>query len=157
MKTNLPLTKGFSVIEVLFVLAIMSILLVLSLNGLFVNVQSQKNQRITAQLFHTLQWARTEAIKRNKTINVCGSFDNQHCSSDWSNGYMVFIEHTPIQTLRSEKIEPGLSIHSGNQTVIKYSGDGRCLSRGSITIGSLPKKTQKIVIYDSGRARIQSQ
>ena len=73
---------------------------------------------------------------------------------------MVFTK-TKEETLLSKKIllvEKNSSkslIHSGNLKTIDYKSDGSVLRRGSIVIETKANLLQKIVIYDSGRARIQ--
>lgn len=150
--------NGFSAIELVFAIALMSILFFICTANLTSSVDHQLSLNVTNKIFHNLQWARTEAIKRNQMIGICGTLDQQHCSSDWSSGYMVFVidkknkMDSSIGFLRLEKMEPLIKTHSGNQSIIKYSGDGRCLSRGTVFIG----KENKIVLYDSGRARIEN-
>ncbi len=148
--------KGFTLIELLITMTILSILLCIGSMGMNTLFLRQKNQCIAERIFHTLVYARSEAIKRNKIVGVCGSHDFQHCSLDWSKGYMVFIgdfpENYPLNILRVEKMQHSLDVYSNKQTVIRYKGDGSCLTRNTIFIAN----QQKIVIYDSGRARIES-
>lgn len=149
--------KGFTLIELLITMTILSILLCLGSIGINTLYFRQKNQCIAEQIFHTLAYARNEAIKRNKIVGVCGSQDFEHCSVNWSKGYMVFVmdfpeNDSPKNILRVEKTQHSHDVHSNKQTVIKYKGDGSCLTRNTIFIAN----QQKIVIYDSGRARIEN-
>jgi type IV fimbrial biogenesis protein FimT len=150
--------RGFHLIEIIITLGIISMLLLFCV-GFSFSFERQAIQNISHRLFHTLAWARSEAIKRNQLVGICGSLDLKHCSNDWSHGYIVFMmnDEKSIRQdlLRSEKITPFAKIDSGKQTVIRYSGDGRCLERASINI-SKEKSEQRIVIYDSGRARIET-
>jgi type IV fimbrial biogenesis protein FimT len=151
---------GFTFIELSFVLLIVSALALLCVSQ-FVLYEKYEAKTTTQTLFSTLQYARSEAIKRNQTVSVCPSSDFEHCHSHWSNGYLVFIGSdkqniVPQSILRIEKLKAGVTVKSQGLTVIKYSGDGRILTRGTIHINSHDTPPQKIVLYDSGRARIES-
>lgn len=109
------------------------------------------------RIFHALQWARSEAIKRNTTITICGSSDFHHCQTNWRQGFIVFIDHKkgPTHVLYSDKNSGLTDIHSGQLKSFKFYGDGRCLTRGTIYLNT-PKSVSRIVINDSGRIKIDS-
>lgn len=149
--------SGVTFIELIFTLMIIALLITLLSGDLSSFFLRQKNQCTTSLLFHTLQYARSEAINRNQIVALCPSLDSVHCSLDWSKGYIVFIPqennaNSPQELLRSIRVSN--PIHSGHLDIIKYSSDGRCLSRGTIHIGE-GEDQHKIVLYDSGRARIE--
>jgi prepilin-type N-terminal cleavage/methylation domain-containing protein len=151
--------NGFTLIELLITMTIVAILLIQSSLWLSPLLDQYTVTSDTNRLFSTLQFARSEAIKRNGVIKVCPSENSNVCSSDWSKGYIVFMdaidEGHNIKILRAEKSSPLSHIHSGKQKMITYVGDGRCLSRSTFTISSNDTQFQKIVIYDSGRARLE--
>lgn len=150
--------KGYSFIEILITLTIISLLLHLGCGAFGSLLDRYHSESVASSLFQHLQFARTEAIKRNRIVSLCPSLDFQYCTHDWTSQYMVFIaqENFPIRSenlLRTIKIPNSVRITSTNQAIIKYNGDGRSLSRSTISI-SMQKIKEKIVIYDSGRARI---
>ncbi len=109
-------------------------------------------------LYHTLQYAKSEAIKGNCLVTVCGTHDFQQCHPDWSKGYMVFKANkkgalSPEQILRRENRQTPFPIHSKRRKAFTFQGDGQCTTRGSIYIGETP--ATKLVIPDSGRVRIE--
>ncbi|MBS0289914.1 MAG: GspH/FimT family protein [Proteobacteria bacterium] len=155
--TNLP-RKGLSLISLMITLALTSLFFTLS-SGYFFLGEKYLVYKTTQQIFELLQWTRSEAIKRNQLTAVCGTTDFKQCSQHWSIGFMAFIIEPSslnnIQILRIEKNDDRISVKS-NQPVIKYSSDGRCFSRTTLKIRGKHTPNQKIVIYDSGRARIAS-
>jgi type IV fimbrial biogenesis protein FimT len=83
-------TRGFSFFELLTVLAIIAILTQLtwpSWRHLFKGVSSEL---LLDELNQTLQFARKEAQLRKARITVCGSEDQETCSTNWERGFLVF-------------------------------------------------------------------
>lgn len=154
-------SNGFTLIELIFTLGIVSILLILSTSISSVFIKHQVNTQ-TSKLFHTMQYARSEAIKRGQTVVLCPTQDFHLCSPKWDKGYMVFV---PAQNqtqdikniLRIETIPHHLTVNSKAITAIKYSSDGSSLTRATIhVINHQNQCEQKIVLYDSGRSRIEN-
>ncbi len=85
--------EGFTLIELMIVLAISGILMSVVLpayRGVIDNnrIMTQANLLITS-----LNLARTEAIKRNGPVTVCKSTDGSSCSfsaDGWEEGWMLF-------------------------------------------------------------------
>ncbi|MGD9591935.1 MAG: GspH/FimT family pseudopilin [Candidatus Berkiella sp.] len=148
--------KGFTLTELLVVLAIISVMVCLSQETLSL-LNRQSAFSASSQILSSLAFAKSEAIKRHTKIGLCGLAKDHTCSNDWSKGYHAFVlsDVTP-QALRYFTVPQNTTIHSGNQPMITFNFDGRCITRGTIYI-SQHENAQKIVIYDSGRARIASQ
>jgi len=156
------MNNGISLIEILISLAILS-LSFFSFSGML-GFFIEKNQAMgeSLHIFQRLQLARIEAISRNTVVAVCPTLNNQQCSQDWSQGYMIFIpeegKHQTTTTAKTvlhvEKNQQTVHVHSGKRSVIKFSSDGRCLTRGSIFVKH-QKNRYRIVLSDSGRIRIE--
>ncbi|MBF0340786.1 MAG: GspH/FimT family pseudopilin [Magnetococcales bacterium] len=106
--------RGYTLVEMLIVLAIVAILA--SLAAPFLIAVAQDNRLATQinLLVGTLQFARTEAIKRGTTITVCRSDDGTICGSNWKNGWIILSGATVIKSY------PALS---GNNT-LRYNLSG---------------------------------
>ena len=144
-------TRGVTFIELLLALAVLGVLLILctsSISNLFTQ-QQIKGQ--TQRLFHTLQYARAEAIKQNRQIMVCPTLDFIRCADDWSKGYMVFNSEKIL--LVQQNMHP-IPIKTSVTRII-YRGDGRAFNRGTFQLG-MGTQQYRIVIYDSGRSRIEA-
>lgn len=155
--------KGFSALELLIALSIMALVMVLAISSFANRFQKESIETITQQIFHSLHFARMEAIKRNQVISLCGTRDFQTCSLDWTQGFMVYIDVNRDGKFSSEDVILRMNKHksstvcvdSGQIISFKYAPNGRCITRGTITIHNSDISPYKIVVYDSGRARIE--
>jgi len=155
---------AFTLVELLTTLAITAIIAALAVPPLIGRLQKESSTSAAQKMFHILHFARMEAIKRNQNVIVCGTDNFKSCSNNWSNGMMAYVDFNKDGTLNHQDIvlrvdKPKshlMQIDSGNITAIQYAGSGRCLTRCTIRIRTQDKLQSAIVIYDSGRARIQS-
>jgi type IV fimbrial biogenesis protein FimT len=91
---NTPLTTahqpGFTLIELLVTVAVTGVLLTLAVPSF--REMSIKNQLsgYSNDLLGTLNFARSEAVRRGIPITVCTSNDQKTCSGTWSDGWLVF-------------------------------------------------------------------
>ena len=87
--------NGFTIIELMITIMILALVVTLGVPGFSVTI---KNNRLASQyntLISTLNFARSESVKRNdKNVTICASTDQASCSnsSDWSTGWIVFVD-----------------------------------------------------------------
>lgn len=152
--------NGFTLIELLIALAISALLVMISSPTLLSLFNRLQHQSESLSLFEMLQFARSQAIVRQQNIAVCPSKDLMHCSLDWSQGYIAYVvgsKKIPSEEsviLRVHQNFHAIPIESPSLKSIEYTPEGRCLSRGTLYFRG-KDQTQKIVLYDSGRARME--
>ena len=168
--------KGWSLLETLAVVAVLSLLLMLAVPSL---LQWQHEQRLLAQaqeFMHTLQWARSQALVLRTRVTVCTSADGQSCarSGGWQQGWLVFEDANANASVDAgERIlqrfgarPPGL-MGTGNSLVSRYvsyqaEGRGQTLS-GAFQAGTIRwcwsgVKTQRLVVLNAlGQARLDQE
>ena len=84
--------KGFTLIELLMATAILGILIALSLPSFQDTIESMNTNSQIKVLLTTLNFARSEAIKRGGNVAICASNDGTDCdANDWSAGWIVFV------------------------------------------------------------------
>jgi type IV fimbrial biogenesis protein FimT len=85
---------GFTLVELMIVLAIVSILLMVGAPSLKTFMQGNRLVASTNELLSALHLARSEAIKLNSRVSICESSDGSTCSNtgSWQNGWIVFVD-----------------------------------------------------------------
>jgi type IV fimbrial biogenesis protein FimT len=90
---NRQIDRGFSLIELLVVMAILSILLAVSLPNFRDMIESNSTNSQAKLFLTTLNLARSEAIKRGGNVAICASDDGADCDEDsWEEGWIVFFD-----------------------------------------------------------------
>jgi type IV fimbrial biogenesis protein FimT len=82
---------GFTLVEVLIVLLILSILVIIGTPGLLEAIRANRTLTQADTLHITLEEARDAALLHGHTIALCASSDGETCASstDWSVGWLV--------------------------------------------------------------------
>jgi type IV fimbrial biogenesis protein FimT len=90
-----PRLSGFTLVELMVTLVIGAVLITMAVPSFTTTIQ---NNQVTTQIndfVYTLNFARTEAIKRGTRIGVCKSPDGSNCNTSttgWEQGWIVFID-----------------------------------------------------------------
>ena len=126
--------KGFSLIELLVGIAILTILMVMAAPSFYSLIQNDLSISISNNLQMGLNYARSEAIKRGSNVSICPASDSTFsaCGSNWANGWIIFLNPTgsnAISTstvLRTEAIDrTGATITTSPAlTVATYTSSG---------------------------------
>ena len=140
MDYNIHMTKnnhGFTLIELVVTLAVVSILLVTGIPALN---QMTTNNRLVTQINNiagSLAVARSESIKRATSITLCGSTDGATCNTtNWESGWIVFSDVNNNATLDAatdnmvkivDAFSGGTTLRlsrSDSTSVVRYKSDG---------------------------------
>lgn len=156
------LSVGFSLFELLIVLALIVVVCSFSVPSFSTMTQRSTRFALLQQLLHQLQFCRQAAMQLGTTISLCPSDDGRHCQGQWQQGYVIFTDnlhdhiiHSPQQILRYQQI-------LSHQTTLYYRGfptsryiqwQSNGLTRGQN--GSFYLGERRVVISHSGRARIE--
>ena len=130
--------KGFSLIEILVVLTLAAILFAFALPS-FENLV--RGNRVSSQfnmLMSSLNFARSEAIKRNTPVTICRSNDQATCAGQWQNGWIIFVDNGVIGTVNPPN-DTVLNIHEplAGGTTLNYAVINKVtyLANGLISVG----------------------
>ncbi|WP_148717413.1 GspH/FimT family pseudopilin [Chitinolyticbacter meiyuanensis] len=90
---------GFTLIEAMIVIALISIILSIAAPSLRNMMQDSRLASASEEMLTSMMLARTEAIKRNARVMLCNSSDpaatSASCvtsSPDWKTGWLVFVD-----------------------------------------------------------------
>ena len=88
--------SGFTLIELMVTLSIVSILLTVGLPSLKTFMQGNQLIASTNELVSALHLARTEAIKLDTSVTICESTNGTSCTGpgtdNWEDGWIVFVD-----------------------------------------------------------------
>lgn len=84
--------RGFSLIELMVVVAITAILLVIGLPSFQGSMRSNRVATATNELMSSFTLARSEAIRSPGGAAICSTDDGTTCGGDWNDGWMVWID-----------------------------------------------------------------
>jgi len=127
-------TRGFTLIELLVTLSIAAILLGVAVPNFVTFIQNNRLATQANDLVTMLNYARSEAVKRNQTITVCSSTDGTSCagSTTWDGGLIVFVDtdgdgvvdggEAVLQVRQA--MEGSNTLRSGAQTRLTYQSNG---------------------------------
>ncbi len=169
--TALNFGKGFSLIELLVVMAIMGILLAVSLPSFQQTIESNMTNSQAKLFLTTLSLARSEAIKRGGNVGNCASSNGTDCDAGaWDEGWLVFHDANEDSNGAAGSVDAGDTIIRvfdplGAATVttftvnwIEYSSLGYSATPGTQTLLICPTSgtavnARSIEIGPSGRGR----
>jgi type IV fimbrial biogenesis protein FimT len=141
----------------MIVLAVMGILVSFALPSLSELIYSQRVKTATSDVFATLIYARSEAIKRASNVTIA-----PNSASDWSAGWRVTVTEAGSEVpLRVQDAISGVNITiSGDPASIVYRRDGRLTAAvAPFVLNSTQsvKATARCIRLDpSGRPNIQA-
>jgi len=88
----MPRKNGLSLLELLMVMALLTILAGLAAPGFQSTLDNREGELALRTLTTQLTLARTSAIEHGATVTVCPSLDGLGCSGTWSDGSIVFTD-----------------------------------------------------------------
>jgi type IV fimbrial biogenesis protein FimT len=115
-------SHGFTLVEMLVTLAIFAVLLMIALPSMRPFLQSQSVKNASMDLVSTVALARSEAIKRNATVDVKATN-----AADWSLGWVV---SQGTNVIRKQGSLGNIAITPSSAS-FSFDGNGRMTSTGA--------------------------
>ncbi|MGY1410331.1 MULTISPECIES: GspH/FimT family pseudopilin [unclassified Luteimonas] len=135
---------GFSLIELMVVVAVVAILAVVAYPSLTSVINSNRLSSNANELVASLQYARSEAIRRNARVSVCGSSDGATCDGTWTEWLTVLDSDDSI--LRRAAVRSPVQI-TADEDSITYRPNGFATA-AAITVcipTASPPENQRVV------------
>ncbi len=118
--------NGFSALELLITIAILSILALVTLPNMSGLLQSSRMGSAKNSLIVTLQRARMESASTSRNSVLCPSANGEQClaTGDWSRGWLLYRDDNGNG--RFDPVESLLQVHAMDPTELRVrTSDGR--------------------------------
>jgi type IV fimbrial biogenesis protein FimT len=99
---NRDKTQGFTLVELMIVLAVIAILMSIVVPGFQTMFANNNAATLSEDFASAVSYARVEAVKRGKPVSLCRSnSDGTDCDDtgdDWNVGYLIYLEGQASET-----------------------------------------------------------
>lgn len=159
--------QGFTLVELISTLAVLSITLLAGIPALHDLLEQHRLSAHTNLLLGQLQFARSESVKVGQRIGLCPSNDGEFCDDafDWSRGWIIFTDQN--RNRRRDATEPLVRVSRADGAVriltstgrrrIIYQPDGTVLGGSNATFRLCGKINQHhnraVIVSLTGRPR----
>lgn len=150
-------TRGFTLIELMVVVAILAILLTVAVPNFGPFVQESRMDSIQNKLVASLSQARSEAIRQGVDVTLCQRNTTENmadydCGNDWANGWVTVINDAVV---RVEDAMPDSITLTGTAVTFESSGQisGSSSLCFAVTDGDTDTDVRNIQISQFGRIK----
>lgn len=153
--------RGFSLIESMVVVVLLSVLTVIALPNLQQFVQQQRIRIVQHNLYADLMQAKSVAVMQQRTVVLCGSHDGLVCHNErsWQTGWIALIEDGPtapeVILVRADA-NPGIVLGYNNRRV-RIAPRGTTFQSGSFILcpeDLNPDLARRLVVNWAVRPRV---
>ena len=117
-----PRQQGFTLVELMVVLSIAAILFSIAVPNFNEMVERNRREGVMTDFSATIQTARSEAARSNKSVIMCASTDGAQCNStNWANGWILFTDKNNNQQFDTGATNDGDILESVRKLATGYT------------------------------------
>lgn len=162
---------GVSLLELLVSLSIAAILIAVSAPSMKTLIVNNRVANVTEEVYGSLMLARSEAIKRQRTVSLCSTIDAATCDEDnsgWHHGWLIFTDESNdgvlngrdqlIRRVATQSEQVSITWNRGYN--IRFNSRGQTSQAGTFNMcdqTDSDNASKNIVISMTGRLRTEVQ
>lgn len=160
---------GVSLVELLVSMLVLAILITLSAPDMRTLIVNNRVDNVASELFSSLMLARSEAIKRQRTVSLCSTVDQSNCDetrSGWHHGWLIFTDaagdgllNASDQLIRRVPVQSDIvSIFWNNGDGLQFNSRGQSARAGTFQICADEEGSdaKAIIVSMAGRVRTEA-
>jgi type IV fimbrial biogenesis protein FimT len=156
-------SEGFTLVELMVTIAIVAILTAIALPSFSTSIRNSRLASTTNEFIAAVNLARSEAVKSNRTGQICASSDGASCGTDWSEGWIVWSDangDTIIQAgeiRRHQQALNGITVASSSADAFTFTARGECEDCSGGAFGSGTTDVElRATPCDTGQLHVRS-
>jgi type IV fimbrial biogenesis protein FimT len=142
---------GFTLIEMMFGLAIIAVLAALAAPTYKEFTRESQASAAQNDLVTALSAARSESLRRSMPVSVCASTDGLECSggTDWAGGWLSFTDSTGAAKVL-DGADERVQVWSGYSTQLVLTGNGGLTAVRYLPTGMIDGAPSDFTLYVKG-------
>lgn len=167
--TTLHHQPGFTLIEAMVTVAILTIVLSIGVPAMTAMIENYRLTAVTNELLTSIQFARTEAIRQRNRVTICSRAANGDVcdnATGWSSGWLIYLDDAPAANPTANAnglLRIASNLNTNNLTIsgsshaasyLSFSGNGGSISwNGSPATITLTICSTSTALDSGNRAR----
>lgn len=156
VRGNSVTETGFTLIELMVTVAVLAVVISIAAPAFDGVALSSRLTTVGNDFVASAQIARSEAIKRNRSVRLCASSNGTACGGTWQQGWIVVTtDASPIVVKRWQALPVGY-LMQGQATTVDFDSSGGSSTQLVLQVCRSSPNTgdreSKITLFASGRA-----